>query len=324
MWNGDSRWSRDVLLIGPLDQPSMENFAPVRTSTTSSRRVDPSPLPSAASISLKHMAKPASREPGSLGEVGAGYNPTYANKVRQYIDVRGKTESRRSMSPPAPRSKTGRSADRTHRTEPASRSEARRAEQPAQAYGGSSVLPDLTTRNFLGSRLKALRSAKGLTLQEVADATGLSRTFVGMVEQGKSEIAVARLLRIADFYGVTIHDLVGTETDPAIELVPLQIARKVPTGEPGVSLWLLATRSSHISQPFIVELAPHTQLDGLAHSGDEWIVCAEGTTRVRVAEAEHDLRLGDSLFYPGRLTHGYFNHGDDPARIVGSVVRLGS
>jgi transcriptional regulator with XRE-family HTH domain len=211
-------------------------------------------------------------------------------------------------------------ADRTGRK---SHPDGRRPEQTPQAHGGASVLPELTTRSVLGNRLKALRSAKGLTLKEVAEATGLSRTFVGMVEQGKSEIAVARLLRIADFYGVTIHDLVGTATDPAIELVPLQIARNVPTGEEGVSLSLLATRSSSISQPFIVELAPNTQLDGLAHSGDEWVICVEGMIRVRVAEAEHELRLGDSLFYPGRLTHGYFNDMEESARIVGTVVRVG-
>lgn len=204
---------------------------------------------------------------------------------------------------------------------PKARSARRKAEQAA--HPGGSVLPDLTTRSMLGDRLKALRAAKGLTLQEVADATGLSRTFVGMVEQGKSEIAVARLLRVADFYGVTIHDLISTGADPAIEVVPRQVARKVPTGEEGVSLLLLATRSERVSQPFIVELAPHTQLDGLAHSGDEWIVCAEGQVRVRVADVEHDLHVGDTVFYPGRLTHGYFNPWDDPVRLIGSVTRLG-
>jgi transcriptional regulator with XRE-family HTH domain len=191
------------------------------------------------------------------------------------------------------------------------------------AHAGESVLPDLTTRSMLGERLKAMRSAKGLTLQEVADATGLSRTFVGLVEQGKSEIAVARLLRVADFYGVTIHDLISTGADPAVEIVPRQIARSVPTGEEGVSLSLLATRSDRVSQPFIVELAPHTQLDGLAHSGDEWVVCVDGIVSVRVAEAENDLHVGDTLFYPGRLTHGYFNRGEEPVRLIGAVVRLG-
>lgn len=192
------------------------------------------------------------------------------------------------------------------------------------SHGQDSVLPAPTTRSMLGNRLKALRTAKGLTLLEVATATGLSRTFLGMVEQGKSEIAVARLLRVADFYGVTIDDLIGTGTDPAIEFVPLQLARRVPTGEEGVALWLLATHSSGINQPFIVDLAPKTQLDGLAHSGDEWIVCAEGTVRVRVADAEHSIASGDSLFYPARLTHGYFNDESQPARLFGTVVRSGA
>jgi transcriptional regulator with XRE-family HTH domain len=202
-----------------------------------------------------------------------------------------------------------------------SRTGGRRSDQAAHA--GESVLPDLTTRSMLGDRLKAMRTAKGLTLQDVADATGLSRTFVGLVEQGKSEIAVARLLRVADFFGVTIHDLISSGADPAVEIVPHQVARRVPTGEEGVALTLLATRSDRVSQPFLVELAAHTQLDGLAHSGDEWVTCLDGTVRVRIAEVEHDLHVGDTLFYPGRLTHGYFNQGDDAVRLIGAVVRFG-
>lgn len=185
------------------------------------------------------------------------------------------------------------------------------------------MLPDLTTRSVLGDRLRALRVHRGISLAEVAEATGLSRTFVGLVEKGKSEIAVSRLLRLAEYYGVTLEDLVGS-SDAAVEVVRLQVARQVPTGVPGADLYLLATHSSRINQPFLVELEPGARLDGLAHTGEEFLTCTEGVVMVQVAEGSHQLFTGDSIFFPGRLTHGYHNHGAEPARIVGSVVRLGA
>ncbi len=187
----------------------------------------------------------------------------------------------------------------------------------------AAVLPDLTTRSMVGERLRALRTHRGIPLAEVADATGLSRTFVGLVEKGKSEIAVSRLLRLADYYGVTLEDLVGT-SDPAVEVVRLQVARRVPTGVPGAELYLLASNSSRINQPFMVELEPKARLDGLAHTGDEFLTCTEGSVVVQVAEGTHQLFTGDTIFFPGRLTHGYRNHGTELARIVGSVVRMGA
>jgi transcriptional regulator with XRE-family HTH domain len=187
----------------------------------------------------------------------------------------------------------------------------------------AAVLPDLTTRSMVGGRLRALRVHRGIPLAEVADATGLSRTFVGLVEKGKSEIAVSRLLRLADYYGVTLEDLVGT-SDPAVEVVRLQVARNVPTGVEGAELYLLATNSSRINQPFMVELEPGALLDGLAHTGEEFLTCTDGSVIVQVAEAIHQLFTGDTIFFPGRLTHGYRNPASEPARIVGSVVRMGA
>jgi transcriptional regulator with XRE-family HTH domain len=64
----------------------------------------------------------------------------------------------------------------------------------------------------LGRRLKALRVGRGLSLKEVAAGTGVSASFLSMVETGRNEMSVGRLMRMADFYGVGLVDLVPERT----------------------------------------------------------------------------------------------------------------
>ncbi|MDF2571146.1 MAG: DNA-binding protein [Sporomusa sp.] len=58
-------------------------------------------------------------------------------------------------------------------------------------------------------RLAKLRNNKGLTQQQVADITGLTRARLNNYEQGVREPDYDTLLRLADFFGVTTDHLLG-------------------------------------------------------------------------------------------------------------------
>ena len=52
----------------------------------------------------------------------------------------------------------------------------------------------------LGGALRALRRERKLSLGDVSSATGISASFLSLVENGKSDITVGRLMRLAGFY----------------------------------------------------------------------------------------------------------------------------
>jgi len=60
----------------------------------------------------------------------------------------------------------------------------------------------------LGTRLRALRTERGLSLSQLESATKISSSFLSLVESGKSDITISRLVRLADFYEVELGDLV--------------------------------------------------------------------------------------------------------------------
>lgn len=78
-----------------------------------------------------------------------------------------------------------------------------------------------------------LRKKRGLSQQEFADATGLTRSAVGMYETGKREPDFETLERIADFFNVNMDTLLGkTASAPAIPLIRVPRVGTIACGEP--------------------------------------------------------------------------------------------
>lgn len=59
----------------------------------------------------------------------------------------------------------------------------------------------------LGMRIKKLRKMKGLTQSELAEKTGLSDNFIGIIERGKGGGTLKTLHKIANVLGVEIKEL---------------------------------------------------------------------------------------------------------------------
>ncbi|MFE3202129.1 helix-turn-helix domain-containing protein [Embleya sp. NPDC059237] len=58
-----------------------------------------------------------------------------------------------------------------------------------------------------GTKIKALRTARGMTLRDLAAATGLDNGNLSRIERGTRGVRPATLATLADFYGTTIADL---------------------------------------------------------------------------------------------------------------------
>ncbi len=68
----------------------------------------------------------------------------------------------------------------------------------------------------LGARITDLRLRKGQSLQQVADAVGVSKAHIWELEKGKSENPSMLLVqRLAEHFGVSMGSLVGEDVNAA-------------------------------------------------------------------------------------------------------------
>jgi transcriptional regulator with XRE-family HTH domain len=93
----------------------------------------------------------------------------------------------------------------------------------------------------LGTRLRSLRTERELSLSQLEAATAISSSFLSLVESGKSDITISRLVRLADFFDVELNDLVdGSRVDRR----PLEVIRD---GDGSV----LASRAEGVTARFL-------------------------------------------------------------------------
>lgn len=178
-------------------------------------------------------------------------------------------------------------------------------------------------RRRIGQELRSLRKKSGMSLEMAGRASGLSRSFISMVENGTSEIAVSRLIRLANTYGILVADLfAGVQSTTRPEFVAGGHGHRVPKSPPDAEVEYLASASWPL-QPFRVKLAPGGRLESLTHPGSEFIYCIEGTPTLIVDGERYDMSPGDTIVIPDHAEHTYQNDGKSLAHLLGGVERDG-
>jgi transcriptional regulator with XRE-family HTH domain len=63
----------------------------------------------------------------------------------------------------------------------------------------------------IGERIRAVRQQRHLTMQQLADAAGISQSHVSLIERSHTQPSVEKLVRLARALDVTLADLVDAE-----------------------------------------------------------------------------------------------------------------
>ena len=159
----------------------------------------------------------------------------------------------------------------------------------------------------LSRRLADLRRARSLTLREVALGTSLTVGFLSQLERGQSNVSVASLKRIADFYGLSVRELF--EDRPATAYVTRDGARRplIP-GQPGIVVESLTPPGSTRLGAVLVRTEPGVgDVAAYPHEADELTIVLAGAIRYRLGEDEYVLRPYDAIFHRPGARHGWEN-----------------
>ncbi|OII61244.1 XRE family transcriptional regulator [Streptomyces sp. CC53] len=169
----------------------------------------------------------------------------------------------------------------------------------------------------VGPRLKRLRTARGVTLAALSEATGISKSTLSRLEAGQRRPSLELLLPIAQAHQVPLDELVGAPEvgDPRVRLRPHRV-------NGGTVLPL--TRQPGPLQTYKMILPAHRKNPDLCtHEGYEWMYVLSG--RLRVILAEHDLVLGpgEVAEFDTRLPHWFGSTGEGPVEILSLFGRQG-
>ena len=162
--------------------------------------------------------------------------------------------------------------------------------------------------NVPGQRFRRLRTHRGLSLAQVARATGVSIGFLSALERGQMRCSVATLRRIARFYKTNIISLFEEPGENPRLVRPAN--RKVLETSPGVRMELLAWGNT-VMEPHLFRVKPGGGSgESYSHEGEEFLHILRGRFEIWLNDTEHHLlKPGDSLYFESSMPHRWKNPG---------------
>jgi transcriptional regulator with XRE-family HTH domain len=171
--------------------------------------------------------------------------------------------------------------------------------------------------DLVGPRLRKARELRGITLTDVAERTGISKSTLSRLENGQRRPSLELLLPLAQTYRVPLDDLVGAPDvgDPRIRLKPRRVHGRTVlplTRHPGgVQAWKIVIPASQ-STP-----EPRT------HDGYEWLYVLSGRMRLVLGDRDLVLEVGEAVDFETQLPHWFGSTREGPAEILSIFGRPG-
>jgi transcriptional regulator with XRE-family HTH domain len=171
---------------------------------------------------------------------------------------------------------------------------------------------------MLGRRLKELRVSRGFSLKEVAAGTGLSSSFISLVETGRNEMTVGRLVTMADFYEVGLRDLIP-ERDTEKPVVMRRDERIAFDSEDQLvkNEILAAWHRGEMTSGFLTFEVGGELHEVAQYAGPQFVLILAGEIEIEFSDdTSVVLHEGDSVWFEASRPHRHVNVGEVEARIV--------
>jgi len=154
-----------------------------------------------------------------------------------------------------------------------------------------------TSEDRIRARLRALREERGLSLDAVAQATGMAPSTLSRLETGKRRLAVDHLAPLAAALGTTADALLAPEPegDPRVR----RRARTVG----GMRVLPLTRESSGGPHAYHLTLPERGEPDLRSHEGHEWLYVLSGRVRLILGEEELVLSPGEAAEFSTWTPH---------------------
>jgi transcriptional regulator with XRE-family HTH domain len=176
----------------------------------------------------------------------------------------------------------------------------------------------------IGSRIRAARQSQRLTIEHVADATGLTKGFLSRVERDLTSPSVASLVTLCQVLSISVGDLFAV---PETHLCRNNEGPRISLGGDGIVERLLTARSERRLQILSAVIEPRGKGESELYAVDcdvDVLHIISGELTLTMTQESYHLKAGDTLSFPGREPHTWQNHTDAPVEALWILVPAAS
>lgn len=185
--------------------------------------------------------------------------------------------------------------------------------------------------SLIGSKIKGIRETKNLTIEEIAERSGLTVEQINSIENDVNLPSLGPLIKIARALGVRL----GTFMDDNDDLGPIVTRAADREKDSSISFSngaidarkhmeyhpLAQRKAGRHMEPFVIDIhpeeSPNFQLS--AHEGEEFIYVMQGEIELVYGKETYHLNQGDTIYYDSIVKHHLHGAPGKSAKILAVV-----
>lgn len=169
----------------------------------------------------------------------------------------------------------------------------------------------------IGEKLRRLRLANDLTMEELANRAYLTKGYISQLERDLTSPSIATLKDILDILGEELSDFFK-EASPEKEIYPKSDRSLTSDSTDTLKVELLAPGAqSRLMDPVLVTLAPGEKTwEDVSHEGEEFGFILAGTILLHLDKSKHKVGKGDCFYFKASKVHLVENIGKGIAVVL--------
>ncbi|BBX22345.1 DNA-binding protein [Mycolicibacter terrae] len=162
--------------------------------------------------------------------------------------------------------------------------------------------------------LRTVRKQRGLTLDDLAERTGLTKSYLSKIERSRSTPSIATAIKVARALDVDVAQLFSERGDEDKIAVDRAVDRSADRQRyRAVASNILGKSMS----PFVLRPTGRTARDAHPlHSGQEFVFVHSGTVELEYGDRTWTLAAGDSAYFDASISHRIRAIGSEPAEVI--------
>ncbi len=167
----------------------------------------------------------------------------------------------------------------------------------------------------IGNRLRQRRQAMGLTLEELASRSELTKGFLSQVERDLTSPSISTLEDILEALGTSLPEFFSRQQEQT------QIVFTAPDWftdeQEGYTIdWVIPNAQKNDMEPIRLTLKPGGMYEMAAHEGQEFGYVLPGCARLDLDDSQLELTRGSAFYLDGAARHALTNPGGSKAVIL--------
>ena len=156
----------------------------------------------------------------------------------------------------------------------------------------------------IGNKLKELRVLKGLTQEELADRSELSKGFISQLERNLTSPSITTLMDILQCLGTSIGEFFNEAPDEQIVFGKQDYFVKEDTEYKNEIKWIIPNAQKNTIEPIYLTLqAGGSTCPDTPHEGEEFGYVLHGAVSIHLGNNTYKAKKGESFYYTADKTH---------------------